>query len=53
MIIILNSNKVGLVSLANHLLNLAQEDVPSGYHIHLDAYGSFEEGSSDLIISKI
>jgi len=42
----------GLISLANHLLNLAQDDFPKGYHFHLDDYGCFEEGSNELIIEK-
>lgn len=46
------ANKEGLLSLANHLLNLAQNEVPSGSHIHLDEYNSLEEGSRELIIQK-
>ena len=45
-------NKEGLASLANHLLNLAQDGVPSGCHLHLDEHNSLEEGSIDLIIEK-
>jgi hypothetical protein len=52
-VITLSANKAGLLSLANHLLNLAQDEVPSGYHIHLDEYNSLESGSSDLIIQKM
>ena len=47
------ANKEGLLSLANHLLNLAQENVPYGTHIHLNEYNSLEENSLDLIIEKI
>lgn len=46
------ANKEGLLSLANHLLNLAQDGIPSGYHLHFDEYNSLEEGSQDLIIEK-
>ncbi|SFB86022.1 hypothetical protein SAMN05421780_101791 [Flexibacter flexilis DSM 6793] len=46
------ANKEGLVSLANHLLNLAQKEVPSGYHLHFDEYNSLEENSLALIIQK-
>lgn len=46
------ANKEGLVSLANHLLNLAQENVPSGYHLHFDESNSLEEGSVELVIQK-
>lgn len=46
------ANKEGLISLANHLLNLAQEEVPTGYHLHFDENNSLEEGSLELIIQK-
>jgi hypothetical protein len=46
------ANKKGLLSLANHLLSLAQDAVPSGTHLHLDEYNSLEEGSCDMIIEK-
>lgn len=50
--IVLKANKAGLFSLANHLLNLAQEEIPIGYHLHFDENNSLEEGSLDLIIEK-
>jgi len=50
--IILIANKEGLLSLANHLVNLAQEEVPLGYHLHFDENNSLEEGSIELIIEK-
>ena len=46
------ANNEGLLSLAKHLLTLAQEEVPSGSHIHLDQYNSLESESIDLIIEK-
>ena len=46
------ANKEGLISLANHLLNLAQESVPSGYHLHFDDYNALDDGSLELIIQK-
>jgi hypothetical protein len=46
------ANKDGLLSLANHFLNLAQDKVPSGYHIHLDENNSLENNSLELIIEK-
>lgn len=49
----IKANTAGLKSLANHFLNLSQENVPIGYHIHLDEYNSLEEGSNELIIEKI
>ncbi len=51
--VILSANREGLVSLANHLVNLAQSDVPVGTHIHLDEYNSLEEGSKEIIIQKV
>jgi hypothetical protein len=51
--IVISANKAGLVSLANHLLNLAQDDVPVGTHIHLDEFNyALEEGSVPLVIEK-
>jgi hypothetical protein len=44
---VISANREGLLSLANHLKSLAEE--PLGTHIHLDAYNSLEEGSSELI----
>ncbi|UUC46361.1 Imm32 family immunity protein [Flavobacterium cerinum] len=49
----ITANKAGLVSLANHLLNLAQDGIPTGYHIHLDSYNSLGEDSLDLTIEKV
>lgn len=51
--VLIEANEDGLVSLANHLLNLAQPSVPSGTHIHLDKYNSLDDGSSDLVIGKL
>ncbi len=48
---VISANREGLLSLANHLKSLAEE--PQGSHIHLDAYNSLEEGSSELIIEKV
>lgn len=50
--IIVIANKEGLLSLANHFLNLAQDKVPLGHHLHFDEYNSLEEGSLELIIEK-
>ena len=46
------ANKEGLISLANHLLNLAQAEVPVGHHLHFDEYSSLEGNSLELIIQK-
>lgn len=51
--ILILANKEGLISLSNHLLNLAQEEIPSGYHLHFDEYNSLEDGAVDIIIEKI
>jgi hypothetical protein len=50
--VVLKANTAGLISLANHLLNLAQEKIPSNYHLHFDDSNSLEEGSVELIIQK-
>lgn len=49
--ITISANREGLLSLANYLMELAEE-APGG-HIHLDAYNSLEEGSTELIIERI
>lgn len=51
--ILILANKAGLISLANHLLNLAQDKIEGGVHIHLDEYNSLEDDSVDLIIEKM
>ena len=48
---VISANREGLLSLANHLRGLAEE--PPGAHIHLDAYNSLEDGSSELIFETI
>ena len=48
---VITANREGLLSLADHLKSLAEE-LP-GNHIHLDAYNSLEEGSSELLLEKI
>ncbi len=48
----LEANKPGLISLARHLLELAQDNVPEFCHFHLDDYADLEENSSELIIIK-
>lgn len=50
--VVLSANSAGLISLARHLLTLAQSDVPEYTHIHLDEYDSLESGSKELIIVK-
>ena len=50
--IMISANKEGLISLANHLLNLAQDKIPMGHHLHFDETNSLEDGSLELIITK-
>ena len=48
---VISANKEGLLSLADHMKSLAEE--PPGTHIHLDAYNSLEEDSSELILETM
>ncbi len=48
----IEANKQGLISLARHLLVLAQEEVPQFTHFHLDEYNSLEDDSSELIFVR-
>jgi hypothetical protein len=48
----IQGNKEGLRSLANHLLTLADEQVPMTSHIHLDRESGLEDGSAALLITK-
>ena len=47
------ANKDGLISLAKHFLNLAQDAFPKAYHLHYDDSNSLEEGSKHLIMCKL
>ncbi len=49
----IEANTEGLISLANHFLNLAQNAVPTGTHIHFDKFNSLEDDSLELLIEKI
>lgn len=48
----ITANQAGLISLAKHLLNLSQDEIPAGYHLHFDEMNALEDGSSELIIGK-
>jgi hypothetical protein len=50
--ILIRANSPGLISLARHLLMLAQSSVPIGHHLHLDISNSLEEGSCELIFER-
>lgn len=47
----ISANREGLVSLANIMLDLAEEG--PGAHVHLDESNSLEEGSCDLVIERL
>ena len=49
--VLISANKEGLLSLANQLKTLANEEI--GAHCHYDEYNSLEEGSCEMIIEKI
>ena len=51
-VIVITANSPGLISLARHLLLLAQPSVPKGHHLHLDVFNSLEEGSRDIIVER-
>lgn len=51
-IVTISANREGLLSIANHLVTLAQDTVSVGSHLHFDDYNSLEDGSCELIISK-
>ena len=48
---VISCNRAGLISLANHLMALAQER-PGG-HFHLDEHNALEEGSAELIVELV
>ena len=48
----IEANKEGLISLARHLLELAQEEVPEFEHIHFDEYNSLDDNSVELVIVR-
>ena len=47
----ISANREGMISLANILLDLAEED--PGTHVHLDEFNSLEDGSCELILERI
>lgn len=50
--LVIKANELGLISLARHLLTLAQKGVPSGRHLHLDESNALEDGSCEIILVK-
>ncbi|MBP3898079.1 MAG: hypothetical protein J6D57_09675 [Mogibacterium sp.] len=49
--IVISANREGMLSLANHLMALA-DGVP-GEHIHYDEHNALEKGSAELIIERV
>ena len=49
--VLISANRAGLISLANHLMALAQEQ-PGG-HFHLDEHNALEEGSVELVVELV
>ena len=50
--VLIKANAEGLQQLASICLTLAQNDAPSGSHLHLDESNFFEGGSLELTIAK-
>lgn len=50
-VVSISANRAGLLSLANILTDLANEE--PGAHIHLDENNSLEDGSAGLVISLV
>ena len=50
--VVIRANEAGLISLAQHLLTLAEHAVPAGSHIHMDASRELEDGSLDLVLER-
>jgi len=40
------------IALARHLLTLAQDGIPDGHHIHLEATTGLEDGSVGLVLER-
>ena len=48
---VISANREGLLSLAKHLITLAEGK--DGDHIHYDENNSLEDGSAEMIIERI
>jgi len=51
--VLLRANRAGLLTLAKHLVTLAQEGVTAGTHLHYDVDSGLEEGSRELIVERL
>lgn len=50
--VLISANAAGLRSLAQHLLTLAQGDVPAGVHAHMEPGLELEDDSVPLVVEK-
>ena len=51
--VVISCNRPGLLTLARHLLTLAQDGLAPGTHVHLDETNGLEPGSSDTILEFV
>jgi hypothetical protein len=50
--VLISANRDGLISLARHLLTLAQSSVPGFVCIHLSEWTGLEPGSIEFVVEK-
>jgi len=50
--VVIFANRAGLESLANHIMALAQREVPNGHHFHFSSSYGLEKNSVDLVLGK-
>lgn len=51
-VVSIRANQEGLITLAKHLLTLAQPDVPSGHHFHYDSFTCLDDDSVSFILER-
>ena len=49
--VVLSGNRLGLIMLADYIINIALSD--DGSHIHLDQNNFFDDGEQELIIELV
>ncbi len=49
---VIKANKEGLESLGRQLIQLSQDEIPVGFHLHYDEYNCLEDDSISLVIEK-
>ena len=52
-LITISANEGGLISLARHMLSLAQPNVPIGHHVHYENVNPSESNSYEMVLEKI